>query len=385
MSGTKKVFEVLGAAQAVADMAGGWLLAEMPPHVLGAQAVSRISVGPVRGAAHSVAAQRADAVLDRALRDGLGQRYAERAVHPRTPSCREAPVGLLTVARHRRRYTGRTADLSYGEPGPAHLLDIWRRRDLQPGARAPVLIHIPGGAWSLNNKRGQGYSLMAAMSERGWICVSVNYRRSPHHAWPAHIVDVKRAIAWVRANIAGYGGDPEFIAVTGGSAGGHLCALAALTPNDAALQPGFEDADTTVRAAAPLYGVFDLTEARHMHPKMMGFLEHVVVQAPLAHNRAVYERASPVHRVGATAPPFFILHGQKDTVVPPGQSRVFDAALRKAGARTVLHAELPNAHHAFDMVAGVRSHLVAQAVATFLGVVYGEFLAARPSVAQAGY
>lgn len=385
MGGTKKVLEVLGAAQAVADMAGGWLLAEMPPHVLGAQAVSRMSVGPVHAVAHSIAAQGADIVLRQALSRGLGAGYAGRVVYPRTPAHRDRPAGQVTVARHRRRYTDQTADLSYGEPGPAHLLDIWRRRDLKPGARAPVLIHVPGGAWSLNNKRGQGYSLMAAMSERGWICVSVNYRRSPRHAWPAHIVDVKRAIAWVRANIAGYGGDPEFIAVTGGSAGGHLCALAALTPCDAALQPGFEDADTTVHAAAPFYGVFDLTDSRHMHPKMMGFLEHKVMQKPLAPHRIVYERASPVHRVGAAAPPFFILHGEKDTVVPAGQSRMFHAALREAGARTVLHAELPNAHHGFDLVAGVRSHLVAQAVATFFGVVYGEFLAGRSPVAQAGY
>ena len=113
---------------------------------------------------------------------------------------RSAPIepgGLLAVARHRRRYAADTADIAYGDAGPAHLLDVWRRPDLPPGNRAPVLVHIPGGAWSVNDKRGQGYALMAAMAERGWVCVSVNYRRSPHHAWPAHIVDVKRALAWV--------------------------------------------------------------------------------------------------------------------------------------------------------------------------------------------
>ena len=93
-----------------------------------------------------------------------------------------------------------------------------------------MLIQIPGGGWSLNDKRGQAYPLMTRMVELGWICVSINYSRSPRNAWPAHIVDVKRAIAWVRANIADFGGDPEFIAVTGGSAGGHLSSLAALTP-----------------------------------------------------------------------------------------------------------------------------------------------------------
>ncbi len=77
-------------------------------------------------------------------------------------------------------------------------------------------------SWSINDKRGQAYPLMTRMVELGWICVSINYSRSPRNAWPSHIVDVKRAIAWVRENIAEFGGDPDFIAVTGGSAGAHL-------------------------------------------------------------------------------------------------------------------------------------------------------------------
>ncbi|OOK65057.1 alpha/beta hydrolase fold family protein [Mycobacterium kansasii] len=60
---------------------------------------------------------------------------------------------------------------------------------------------------------------------------------SPLHTWPAHIVDVKRALAWVKENIAAYGGDPDFVAISGGSAGGHLSALAALTPNEPRFQP----------------------------------------------------------------------------------------------------------------------------------------------------
>ena len=70
---------------------------------------------------------------------------------------------------------------------------------------------------------------------------------------------MKRALAWVKEHIAEYGGDPDFVAITGGSAGGHLSSLAALTPNVAAFQPGFEDADTTVQAAVPFYGVYDFT------------------------------------------------------------------------------------------------------------------------------
>ena len=67
---------------------------------------------------------------------------------------------------------------------------------------------------------------MGHLAARGWVCVTANYRLSPQATWPDHIVDVKRALAWTKANIAGHGGDPGFVVITGGSAGGHLCALA---------------------------------------------------------------------------------------------------------------------------------------------------------------
>ena len=227
---------------------------------------------------------------------------------------------MIDAVRHRRRYSAATTDISYGPHGRSNLLDIWRRPDLPEGHRAPVLIQVPGGGWSINDKRGQAYPLMSRMTELGWICVSINYSRSPRNAWPAHIVDVKRAIAWVRENIAGYGGDPDFIAITGGSAGGHLSSLAALTAGDPQYQPGFEDADTSVQAAAPHYGVYDLTDETAMHPLMMPLLEHVVMQTSRRADRQVFEQASPMYRVHRDAPPFFILHGRNDAVVPSPQA-----------------------------------------------------------------
>jgi acetyl esterase/lipase len=239
---------------------------------------------------------------------------------------------------------------------------------------APVLLQIPGGAWTMNDKRGQAYAQMARMVDLGWICVSINYRRSPRHSWPAHIVDVKRALAWVRRNIVDYGGDPDFVALTGGSAGGHLCALAALTPNEPMFQPGFESADTTVQAAVPYYGVYDLTRVDNMHAMMLPYLERVVFKSRFAEDPARFESASPIFHVNCSAPPFLVLHGDRDPIVPNSQARVFCAALRAAGLETVCHAELPNAAHAFDTASSVRSQLVADAVATFLGIMYGRYL-----------
>jgi acetyl esterase/lipase len=200
--------------------------------------------------------------------------------------------------------------------------------------------------------------------------------------WPAHIIDVKRALAWVRDNIADYGGDPDFIAVTGGSAGGHLASLAALTANDERLQPGFEEADTTVQAAAPYYGVYDLTDVKKMHEMMLPFLERFVMQARHADQPELFESASPISHVHRAAPPFFVLHGENDSVIPSVQAQAFCAALRDAGAPTVCYAELPNAHHAFDIFATVRSQLAADAVADFLGVVYGRYLRSRSTVSR---
>src|SRR5690606_14861447 len=127
--------------------------------------------------------------------------------------------------------------LSYGDAGRRNTLDIWKRPDLPLDAGAPVLVQVHGGAWVIGNKEQQAMPLLSHMADRGWVCVSINYRLSPRATWPDHIVDVKRALGWVKENIASYGGDPEFVAITGGSAGGHLSSLAALTANE----PEFQD------------------------------------------------------------------------------------------------------------------------------------------------
>jgi len=350
----------------------GWLSTEFPPHVLTGHALSRVSPPSIGRVGATWAGQRADLTLSAALEECFGPDFRDLVCHPTSEESECAPrSGLLRRPGPHRRYAAETSDISYGPGGRDNLLDIWRRHDLAPGRRAPVLLQVPGGAWAVNRKRGQAYTLMSRMVELGWICVSINYSKSPRSTFPAHLIDVKRAIAWVRENIADYGGDPDFIAITGGSAGGHLASMAALTPNDPTFQPGFEDADTTLEAAAPYYGVYDFTDFENMHEMMLPFLEHFVLKARYADDPEPFRAASPISYAHSEAPPFFILHGEKDELVPAGQSRVFHAALRAAGATTVGYAELANAFHAFDITPTVRSRLAADAVADFLGVVYG--------------
>ncbi|MCV7225368.1 alpha/beta hydrolase [Mycolicibacterium komossense] len=362
----------------LAAWVAGWASREFTARVVTGHALSAIPAGPLAPITAGLAAQRADAVLTSALTDTFGADYAAQVEHPVTLAARRPSVaGLWLATTHRRRYAAHTTNIAYGPNGRDHLLDIWRLPEQLTDRPAPVLLQVPGGAWAISDKRGQAYPLMSRMVELGWICVSINYSRSPRSAWPAHIVDVKRAIAWVRQNIAEYGGDPDFIAITGGSAGAHVGALAALTANDPDLQPGFEYADTTVQAAVPYYGAYDLTNTEAMHQLMLPFLEQFVMRARLADNRELYESASPIFRAHRDAPPFFVLHGRDDAVIPSAQGQSFTAALRAAGASTVAHAELPNAHHAFDMVATVRSQIVADAVASFLGITYARHMRAE--------
>jgi acetyl esterase/lipase len=312
-------------------------------------------------------------VLEAGLREQLGPDYAEALTDlpqtvPERRGRRSLPLGT-TVAR--RRYVEKTNVVTYGPHGRANRADIWRRRDLPRDGKAPVLVQIPGGAWVIGMRRPQAYPLMSHLAARGWVCVSVGYRVSPVHTWPDHIVDVKRALAWVKENIAQYGGDPDFVAITGGSAGGHLSALAALTPNDPQFQPGFEDADTSVVAAVPVYGRYDWfsTEGEGRR-EFVELLEKFVVKRKLETDRDIYVDASPIRRLRAEAPPFFVLHGHDDSLIPVGEAQEFVKELRAVSKSPVAYAELPSAQHAFDIFGSPRAHQSAEAVARFLSWVY---------------
>ena len=263
-------------------------------------------------------------------------------------------------------------DISYGEYGSRNYLDVWRRPDLDRGGRAPVLLQVPGGAWMVGNKRQQAYPLMSHLAELGWVCVAINYRLSPRSTWPDQIVDVKRALAWTKEHIAEYGGDPDWVAITGGSAGGHLSSLAALTANDPQFQPGFEDADTSVRAAVPFYGLYDFTRTDAIHPMMAPMLGKYVFKLRRAELREAFRVASPITYVSAEAPPFFVLHGRNDSLIPVEQGRAFSARLRELSRQPVVYAELPFAQHAFDIFGSARATHAALAVEQFLAEIYSK-------------
>jgi acetyl esterase/lipase len=258
------------------------------------------------------------------------------------------------------------ASVAYG-PDPAHSLEVWRHRDLRVNSGAPVLVYFPGGGWVYGSRRFQALRMLTHLAEHGWVCLSVDYRVAPHHRWPAHIHDVKRAIAWVKEHIADFGGDPGFVAVSGCSAGGHLAALAGLTGNDPELQPELPGADTRVDAVVSIYGRYDWEDrVGEQRARFMAFLEQVVVRRGQASCPEVFRSASPIARVHPGAPPFLVIHGAKDTIIPVAQAREFVAALSQVSQAPVAYAELPGAQHGFDMISNQRTVDTAFAVERFL-------------------
>jgi acetyl esterase/lipase len=303
----------------------------------------------------------------------LARALADAGVDGEDPTSARRPPGVLPGSVARRRYR-RVADISYSDHGPFGTLDVWHRADLPLDGRAPVLLQVHGGAWQYGDKRNQAEPLLGYLAERGWVCVTVNYRLAPSARWPAMIVDVKRAIAWIRENIGGHGGDPEFIAVTGGSAGGHLAALAALSANDPDFQPGFTEVDTSLSAAVPLYGVHDFTRDRQ---GLFALLENRIIGTTLAGDERTWRQASPALRVAGDGPPFLVVHGTTDAIVGVEQSRRLVAALRAGSSAPVGYAELPHAQHGFDSLATGRTAHTVVAIHSFLHTVHRRALAAR--------
>jgi len=322
--------------------------------------------------------RKANEPLTAALDAGLGpDRRTESGDLWKGPAPGGATAKKPGAARMLRIYRdyAHDGDISYGKYGSRNHLDIWRRPDLDRSGRAPVLLQIPGGAWMTGNKRGQAHPLMSHLAELGWVCVAINYRLSPRSTWPDQIVDVKRAIAWTKEHIAEYGGDPDWIAITGGSAGGHLSSLAALTPNDPRFQPGFEEADTRVQAAVPFYGVYDFTRTDDsMHPMMVPMVAKNVFKLSRTEISEPLRVASPITHVCEDAPPFFVLHGTNDSLIPVEQARSFTTRLTEVSRQPVVYAELPYAQHAFDILGSARAAHAAVAVEQFLAEIYAKRL-----------
>lgn len=312
----------------------------------------------------------AEATVDGALRSELGEDYRNRipasASHLlrsrvsfrdwRNPVAMERP-GVEVIRK-----------IPYGPAGVRQQLDIYRPTHI-PEEGCPVLLQIHGGAWMIGDKGSQAQPLMYHLASRGWICVAANYRLSPSVGFPTHLEDCKRALCWVRKNGREYGMNTDFVAVTGGSAGGHLSALMGLTANQAELQTDDPDVDTSVQACIPFYGVYDFLVRYDQHPNRQiyeRFLTGKVMHETLNDNPALWDLASPVAQIHPDAPPFMLLHGTHDSLAAVAEGRVFSAKLREASNNPVVYVEMPGAEHAWEVVHSLRTEHTIDGVHRFL-------------------
>ena len=263
-------------------------------------------------------------------------------------------------------------------------LDVFRPREPAGSStasglrRRPAIVQVHGGAWVSGFKRAQGVPLLGQLASLGWVGFNVDYCLAPRAAFPAHLVDVKRAIAWIREHADDYGIDPELVVVTGGSAGAHLAALVGLTADDPAYQPGFELADTSVAAVAAFYGVYDLTARRRPLGRVVRWwLERWVLKVRYDEDPEAFVRASPIERVRPDAPPFYVVHGAADTIAPVGGARAFVEQLRAVSSSPVFYLEIPGAGHAFDILPSLRTGATVEVVTAKLLALHHEHVARR--------
>jgi acetyl esterase/lipase len=216
----------------------------------------------------------------------------------------------------------------------------------------PLIMYIHGGGWVGGHTRQSAViadfpKLLASLAAEGFVVASLEYRLSGEAAYPAQVQDARAAIRFLRDNATKYGIDPARVGLFGGSAGGHLTALTALSCGDATLdaKPGAAPGSECVQGAVSWYGVFDFAPlmARpggdDAGRRLLGCVAACTAEQ--------IRRVSPVTYIDAKDPPFLLIHGEADKVVSVEQSRLGEAAMKAAGA-PVETIYMPGIDHSFE-------------------------------------
>ncbi len=233
-------------------------------------------------------------------------------------------------------------DIPYvANAGPRQMLDLYLPAKA-PEKPLPLIIWIHGGAWSAGSKDGCPF---VSLVNKGFAVASINYRLSQMAIWPAQIQDCKAAVRFLRANAAKYNLDPEHIGVGGGSAGGHLVAMLGTAGKAKELEGdlGNNGVSSRVQAVCDLFGPTDLLKMgeqagpdsvmKHDAPNSP---ESKLIGGPIQENKEKAKTANPITYVSKDSAPFLILHGDKDPLVPLGQSQLLEKALKDAGVEVTL-------------------------------------------------
>lgn len=244
-------------------------------------------------------------------------------------------------------------DLAYVTHGsPSQTLDLYAPRQAKG---VPLIVWIHGGAFLFGSK--EGFPLEPVPLQlllEGYAVASINYRLSPEALFPAQLEDCKAAVRWLRANAEGFGIDPNRIGVWGASAGGNLAALLGTTGEVHDFDSGENlDYPSRIQAVCDFYGPTDFLQM-DAHRLPDGQIhdapdspESKLVGGPIQDNPYKVRRANPVTYVTKGAPPFLIVHGKLDRLVPFNQSQLLAAALEAVRAPVQFHPMEDGGHGQF--------------------------------------
>ena len=252
-----------------------------------------------------------------------------------------------------------TADVAFLAPDRKEKLDLYLPADAAPGQKRPALVWIHGGGWTGGTKtENRAKNICLTVAEAGYVAISIDYRLGAG-AWPTNLYDAKNAVRFLRANATRYGVDPDRIAVAGGSAGGHLALMVALTTGKPGLEPTgdatpYAGVSSAVRCVANFYGVTNILTRRETDKQGNPSEARRPLAAAISVHRATSETdpvltlASPVTHVTRNSPPILTLHGRADATVDYLQAEELHRVARERGASHELLL-LDGVGHTFDL------------------------------------
>lgn len=223
------------------------------------------------------------------------------------------------------------------------------------GENRPLIIWVHGGAFRMGSKENIEHNhLLFTCMEDGYAVASINYRLSQHAIFPAQIEDCKAAVRWLRAHAAEYKLDPARFAAWGPSAGGHLVAMLGTTGHTTGFDVGEHlNVSSRVQAVVDYFGPTDFLQmdAQRLPDGMIHDApdspESELVGGPIQENPAKVAQANPITYVTAAAPPFLVIHGDQDPLVPHGQSVLLVEALQKADVNVTFYTVAGAGHGGF--------------------------------------
>lgn len=219
-----------------------------------------------------------------------------------------------------------------------YLITPWKVRG-EEGPRQPLILFVQGSGWTHANAWRE-LPQLSQLARQGYTVASVVHRNAEEgYAYPAYLSDVKTALRFLRAHAGEYNVDPARVCVWGTSSGGNTALLMGLTGDEEQYKTEeYAGESDAVQAVIDCFGPADIPGFIDMnHPTILGnrcFRGLVGANDPMEVGRAM----SPLNRVkaGRAYPPFLILHGDADSVVPYEQSAVMAERLDAAGADVTL-------------------------------------------------